>query len=580
MGYVSMGATQSEQRADLILRNALVRTMERDRPLATAIAISDGRILAVGEDHEVAAFDGPGARSVDLGGRAVIPGLVDNHVHTSAGGSILVGQRVDLSGAASIEEIVARIAERAAITEPGTWIETTAMPRVALAEDRMPDRRDLDQASDKHPIYVTQSGKNAVVNSYALRLAGIDRETPDPDGTSTAEGHIVRDPTGEPTGHLVAGGGDLGRSRWWELLDLPPRLFEFGHLPGDLRLRALEQQMAQFNAAGITSVRDLGATPAEFESFLELGRAGRATVRTDVHIGVPGSYTPLSEIEPLLDRYEELRNLSVEGWVRLAGLKVLIQTDGWWSVDPDKARALVLGANRRGWRLAFHAGSSETEEVNAFLVELLEEADDEREIRSRRFTWEHGLGLSDSTQLRKLAKLGVVISCQPTLTYAAASRSAAMGPQMDRLRMVKESKTTLTGIARARRDWGLPIKSWSGAGLTVTLGTDWPASRTTPESPLAGVAFAATQVSSVGELLPDEVVPVEEALRMATVYPAYSMFLENSIGTLKSGKLADLVILENDPLAVAPQELTEIGVVATFSGGRTVYLDAGSGLEA
>jgi predicted amidohydrolase YtcJ len=559
--------------ADLILRNANVITVDEGLPRAEALAIRAGRLVAVGSESDTSAFAGPQTKVVDMQGKTVIPGLIDNHTHALIAGAFLTGIGVQLAGATSVEEIVRRVAERAKTTPPGEWILTTPMPRVALEEGRMPNRWDLDRATESHPVFVAQSGRNIIVNSLALEMAGIDRDTPDPTGVPDgAEGRIVRDKNGEPTGHLIAGGGDVGKAKWWKLMGKPPRLFGFPHLSFEEAVRAITLQMADFNSVGITSFRDLGATEEEIEAYAHVARTGSATCRTDVTIGLPANYLTTDEIAPTLDSYEHLHGLVIDDWMRIAGVKVIIQSDGWQSVSAEKAQYIVLEANQRGWDLAFHAGSGDTEEVNSLLVEILELANKERDITSRRFSWEHGLGLFDPDLIRRIADLGVIISCQPTLSSAAAGRTASMGAEMDKLGLVKPgSGRERDGIQRVIDEWGLPLKSWSDAGITVTLGSDWPASRPTIENPLAQVHFACTQMSSVGLLQPDEVVPLDAALRMATINVAYSMRVEDQIGSLSVGKLADLVVLDDNPYNVDAEDLSNIRVLATMVDGNVVF---------
>jgi len=559
--------------ADLILRNANVITVDEGLPRAEALAVRAGRIVAVGTESDTSGFVGPQTRVVDMGGRTVIPGLIDNHTHALIAGAFLTGIGVALADVTSVGEIVSRVAERARTTPPGEWIMTTAMPRIALAEGRMPNRWDLDRATESHPVFVAQSGRNIIVNSLALAMAGIDRDTPDPTGIPEgAEGRIVRDENGEPTGHLIAGGGDVGKAQWWKLMGKPPRLFGFPHLDFDESVRALKLQMHEFNSVGITSFRDLGATEEEIAAYAHVARTGEATCRTDVTIGLPANYLTKDEIAPTLDRYERVRGLVVDDWMRIAGVKVIIQSDGWQSVSADKAQYIVLEANKRGWDLAFHAGSGDTDEVNRLLIEILELANKERDITDRRFSWEHGLGLFDADLIRRIADLGVVVSCQPTLSSAAASRTMSMGAEMDKLGLVKPGSAPKSdGIQRVVEEWGLPLKSWSDAGITVTLGSDWPASRPTIDNPLAQIHFACTQISSVGPLQPAEVVPLDSALRMATANVAYSMRVEDRIGSLAVGKLADLVVLDTDPHAVDVDDLSTIRVLATMVDGTVVF---------
>src|SRR5207248_32196 len=158
------------------------------------------------------------------------------------------------------EEILREIRRKVEVTPAGEWVATSAMYRGALAEGRFPNRHDLDAVAPDHPAYVFPSGKNVIVNSFALRLAGITRETEDP---SEPEGHIVRDEQGEATGHLIAGAADMARSRWWARLGQPPKKWDFLYFPREQQIRVLEAQGRTYLACGVVGVRDMGVSVDE-----------------------------------------------------------------------------------------------------------------------------------------------------------------------------------------------------------------------------------------------------------------------------------------------------------------------------
>jgi len=555
--------------ADLILYGGRVATVDPARPEAEAVAVSGDRIVAVGSDADVRAFGGADTRSIDLRGRRLVPGLMDNHTHYLLAGldAPEVGAKVNVARAQSIAEMLREIRQRVEVTPPGEWVATSAMYRGALAEGRFPNRHDLDEVAPDNPVYVFQSGKNIIVNSYALRLAGITRHTEDP---TEPEGHVVRDQHGEPTGHLVAGAADLARARWWERLGQPPKKWDFLYFPREQQIRALEAQGRIYHACGVVAVRDMGVAVDEVEAYVDAEQQRRLPVRVDLLLGMPSRYLTLEDIERSLRLYFGPRQGIGSDRLRVGGLKIVVQNDGWWAYSPEKLRAYMLEANRRGWTLALHVSSGYGDDAIELVLDILEEADRERPINGRRFSWEHGLGLQNPAHYQRIQKLGITVAADRLLGWFASARSLGMHEVMQSVRILKRLEIA-DPWERSVRDWGLPFRDWLAAGLLVTGGTDNPAVHYDVDHPLLGMYSALTGETLAGVLLPGQSATREQVLKMWTLDNARAVFQGQRRGSIEVGKLADLTLLSDDILACPVERIKDTTVLMTVVGGQVVY---------
>jgi predicted amidohydrolase YtcJ len=558
--------------ADTVLRGGRVITLDGDSTIAEAVAISGDRIVAVGREPDVTALAGRSTRLVDLHGRAVIPGLVDNHTHQLMAGldTAEAGAKVDVACCTSIEEITRRIGEAASRAGPGEWIVTSCLYRGPLADGRFPDRRDLDGAAPDNPVYVADGGRNIIVNSRALELARIDAGTPDPGADpEVAEGYIVRDEDGVPTGHLIVGAGDLARRRWWERLGQPIKMWDFLDFDQETNIRALRAQMAVFNSCGITGVRDMGVAPREIDSYVELVARGQATLRTNLVLGLPVQYLDTDQILQALYSYMGPKQGFGDEWLRIGGLKIVAQNYGYWSVQPAKLRRLVIEGNRLGWSFAIHGTPGDLGNDIEVILDAMEEADREVPLAGRRWSYEHAFGLVQPEYLQRFRRMGVTIAANPQLSYVGAGRTAGMQQALRSVHMQEASD--LDQRRELILTWGQPFRSWLAAGLLVTGGSDCPAVVYDPEQPLLGLWATFTQETLAGSLMPEETTDRETALRIWTINNALATGEQQLKGTIQPGKLADLTVLSDNPLTVTDDDFLSLKVCETFVGGRTVY---------
>jgi predicted amidohydrolase YtcJ len=568
-----MKIESGQLKADRVLQNGPVITLDARSTIADAVAIIDGRIVAVGSSNDVSSLIGSETAVTDLRGRSVIPGLIDNHTHQLMAGldTAAAGVKANVAACTTIEEIKQTISQAARHAKPGEWVTTSCLYRGAIKDGRFPDRHDLDSAAPHNPVYVADGGRNIVVNTLALELAGISATTPDPgEDPDEAEGHIVRDDNGVPTGHLLVGAGDLARRHWWKRLGQPIKMWDFLDFDTETNIRALRAQMAIFNASGITGTRDMGVAPREIDDYMELVRRGQATVRTNLILGLPVQHLTTPEILAALDSYMGPKQGFGDEWLRIGGLKIVAQNYGYWSMQPEKLRTVIIEGHRRGWSFAIHGTPGDLGNDVEVILDAMEEADRESPLAGRLWSYEHAFGLADPEHIRRMHALGVTIAANPHLSYVGAGRAIAMHETMETLRLATSS-SSLTPHERTAKEWGQPVRTWGEAGLLVTGGSDCPAIAYDPERPLMGLWATFSQDTLAGKLLPNETIDRETALRIWTINSAIAMNEQNLKGSLEAGKLADLAILSGNPLEVADEDFLSITVDETIVGGQTVY---------
>ncbi|HEX8458886.1 MAG TPA: amidohydrolase [Pyrinomonadaceae bacterium] len=537
------GARAQSLMVDLVVVNANVRTMDKAHPVAEAVAVYGNRIAAVGTNAEVRKLAGARTRVIDARGALVLPGFNDAHVHFIEGGGHLAS--VQLRDAASPSEFAERIGRFAAKTPKGRWVMGGDWDHERWPGAPLPTKELIDRVTPDHPVFVNRlDGHMALANSVALKLAGVTKETKDPDG-----GLIVRDPqTGEPTGVLK----DAAMA------------FVYAKIPAPSFEEKLEAARAATEHAarlGVTSVQDMSAG-ADVGVYQIL--AARGELKTRVYAVSP------------LPRWERMAQAGVRAGfgsdlLRVGGLKGF--ADGSLGSttallfepynDAPATRGLpademfpegemqrrVASADAAGLQVMIHAiGDS----ANDRILSIYEAVAKMNGARDRRFRIEHAQHLR-AADIVRFARGRVIASMQP---YHA----------IDDGRWAEKR----IGHERARTTYA--FRSLLDAGAVLAFGTDW---YVAPLDPIQSLYAAVTRRTLDGKnpdgWIPEQKITVEEAVRAYTAGSAYAEFAEDSKGTLAPGKLADFVLLSQDIFQINPAEIERTKVRLTIMDGRVVY---------
>jgi predicted amidohydrolase YtcJ len=565
--FVGLCGLLAAQKAELILHNGKIVTVDRDFSIRQAVAVRAGRIVAVGTDQTVLTERGPKTRVIDLRGRTVLPGLFDNHVHAYSAG--LSEFRKPLPVIHSIDDLQRYIREQALHVPKGQWIIVPLPFPSRLREMRMPTRELLDVAPE-HPVLLDHPFIT-VANTLALKLSGIDAKTPEPPG-----GKIVRDEAGKPTGVLRN-----ARS----LLTNPPLPARAQYSSEDLteeeRLQALEGMLKKYMAAGLTSIKDREATPQD-----EIPRYEKLRVLNRLPIRVTLTWR-LDTSRPTEELVREIRSAPYrpgagDEWLKFGTFKVIAdggmllgtayqrqpygafgkqlyaQTDpdnrGQLFVPPEKLQAVMRAARERGWQLAAHTQGGGA--IDA-LLDAFEAVDREAPIAPSRSHVIHA-SFQSRQAIARMKRMGVLADAQAAWLYCD---SAAL-----------QKVFTYDGMR-----YFFPLRSYLNAGILVAGGSDHMFGHdknkaVNPYNPFLGMYVSVTRKNAHGQLIyPEEKVSREEALKMYTIWGAHMEFAEKSKGSIEPGKLADMVVIDRDYLTCAEDEIRHIEPLMTIVDGRVAY---------
>ncbi|MER7954654.1 amidohydrolase [Streptomyces sp. NPDC096030] len=540
-------------KADLVFTQGPVHTGDPARTRASSLAVTGGRITAVGHD-EVRELIGPGTDVVDLRGKLLLPGFQDAHVHAVFAGTELA--ECDLTGTVGVEDYLTRIREFAEAHPDRPWITGGGWSMESF-EGGLPTRQLLDSVVPDRPVYlVNRDHHGAWANTRALEHAGLTRETPDP-----ADGRIEREPDGTPSGTLQEGATGL-------VSRLVPPSSAADRLAGLLRAQQL------LHSLGITGWQDAmlgmyGGHPDPSDAYLAAARAGTLTARVTGALWWDRERGD-EQIDDLVTRRKEL----TYGRFRAGSVKIMqdgvaenftaamttpyldkcgcaTANSGLSFVDPVALRSYVTRLDALDFQVHFHAlGDRAVREA----LDAVEAAVEANGRRGNRHHLAH-LQVVHPDDLDRFARLGAIANIQPLW--------AAHEPQMDEL--------TIPFLGPERTSWQYPFGSLLRAGATLAAGSDWPVS--SPD-PIAGIHVAVNRkepgTADERVFLPEQRLDLASAVAAYTAGSAHVNGLDET-GTLLPGNLADLVVLDRDIFTAPPEEIAEARVLSTYVGGTPVH---------
>jgi predicted amidohydrolase YtcJ len=535
--------------ADIIIQHAKIFTADEKKPWAQSIAIAKGKIVAVGTDDEVTRMRGIGTKMIDAGGKVVLPGFTDCHIHFLSGGLGL--QRVNLEGAKNVAEIQARVREYADAHPNTPWILGRGWNYAMFAPETLPDKKPLDDLFPAWPVFLRgYDGHTSWANSKALALAGITKNTPNP-----LNGEIVRDPmTGEATGALKESASALVE----KVIPKPDHVDKLNAYRAGMRFAVQN---------GITRVHSAGGDFDELALLDELRGEKQLWVRFHVsYLLEPPELRPQD-----LKAIEEAHKKFHDDWINVGTIKFLL--DGvieshtaamlepysddpskkgslFW--DPEKYRSAVAELDKKGFQIYTHAIGDYAVRTALDAYEFAKLKDKKKDHRHR---VEH-IETIDNADIPRFGKLNVVASMQPLHSY----------PDADTLDVWARN----IGPDRAARAW--VWKSIAQGGGEYAFGSDWPV---VTLNPWQGIQTAVTRQTTDGKpkdsFVPTQRLSVQQAVQGYTINAAFAGHLEKSEGSIEKGKAADVIIIDRNIFEIDSRTIDQTKVVLTIVGGKIVY---------
>jgi predicted amidohydrolase YtcJ len=547
LAFALCATAQTNPAADLIIQNARVWTVDPSQPEAQAVAMLGDRIVAVGSNQQVELWRGAHTGVVDAGGRRLMPGFNDAHVHFVDGGSQL--DNVELNDATSPQEFARRIRERAAKTATGSWLLGGDWDETKWSPAELPTKELIDGATPNTPVAVNRyDGHMVLANSLALKLAGITAQTPDPDG-----GVIVRDKNGNPTGALKDAAQDM------LFKAIPP-------LTHDQRRHAIERALSHAASLGVTSVQNMNPDYADIAVYNELLNEGKLTTRIyaaplitqvddQVKIGIRrafgGPYLRIGAVKAYADgSLGSATAYFFEPFSDQPGNRGILSDE----MHPiSLMRDRMMRADAAGLQICAHAIGDAG--ISAIL-DIYAEIEKQHGNRDRRWRIEHAQHMA-AKDFDRFTQLHVIASVQP---YHA----------------IDDGRWAERRIGHDRATRTYAFRTFLDHGVRLALGTDW---NVAPLNPMLTLYAATTRATLDGKnpngWFPEQKLTIKEAIEAYTVGSAYAEFQESAKGSITPGKLADMVLLSGDILNIDPVKIRDVKVLKTWVGGKLTY-DAGA----
>ncbi|MFZ0280897.1 MAG: amidohydrolase [Bacteroidales bacterium] len=542
------GSCDNIDKADLVIINGKVLTIDMENPLAEAIAVKGETIIAVGTTRDISLLVEPDKTTViDAAGRLVIPGFNDAHVHFGPLDPDYIELRYTTDPAVITEKVKAQVAR----SKPGELIKGGHWEHEMFTSRKWPSKELIDNVSPANPVVLSRAdGHSVLVNSYVLKMSGITKETPDPFG-----GEIQKDPvTGEPTGILKENAESLVKTGASKTERTPAE-------EAERTWQGYLLAMKEARELGVTSIQVPGG--ADFSAYGKLQNEGLLTSRIDIGRSLSGDTAILRDYKNLAEKYPREGN-----WIRFGYLKAFIdgtigsgtallfepfadnpQSSGLAMMPYEEFEKMVVSADKLGFQIGVHAIG---DKGNNWTLNAYEKALKVNGKRNSRHRDEHTqtLLLSD---IPRFAELGVIPSMQPT-------------------HCISDKKFYEKRIGIDRCQGAYAWRSLLDAGAMLAFGTDY---QVEPLNPMEGLYAAVTRKERLGEegegWFPDQKLTMEEAIKYYTLGSAYAQFMEDRKGMIKRGYLADIVITDKDLLVIPESQIMKTKVDYTITGGKIVY---------
>lgn len=531
--------------ADTVYLNGNIYTVDEQNPTASAMAIADDRFICVGSDETARSYVGDHTKVIDLKGQTVLPGLIDAHMHFGNVGNIKMKLDAFWKPKSDIIDAVRKAADSA---EDGEWIEGRGWNQEVWDPPNYPTREDLDAVAQGYPVYLERTdGHAAWINSKALEVAGITRETNNPAG-----GEIIKDADGIPTGVLV----DTAKLLVSEMI--PP-------FAENKALKALEMAQEEFFSNGVTSGHDAGCDPETIERMKALYESGRLCIRLYEFMRIPDGSTTLGDefYAPgkqigLFNNSLTIRGIkiSIDGTLGSHGALMLEgfsdRSDGYLGlqrVTGERLLAVAKQAHNAGFQVAVHAIG---DAANRQALDVFEQVVKENPGSDHRHRIEHAqvVALED---IPRFKRLGVI-------------------PAMQAVHATSDKNMAEKRVGPERIKGAYAWCKFLDTGAVIPNGTDAPVEKVNPFHVLfASVTRQSRDGKPAGGWYPEEKMTRQEALKSYTLWAAYAAFEEHLKGSISAGKLADFIVIDRDYMQCPDSEIKDIRVLQTILGGAVVF---------